>query len=308
MPEVSVVIVCMDRMDNLYPCLESIYRHTRIPIETFVVAYMFTPEHLAKVREDFPMVTFVESGELRGFSENNNLALRLSKGRYCFVLNDDTELRMDTIDRLVHDFDVLPSSTAIVTPSLVNSDGTLQLCGRPEYPPFKYALQQWHLYSEPIDIRLVEPPFTGSIYKSFNISGAAFLIRTDVFRELGWFDERYYFTPEDIALSTLARRKGYDIYVDAGAEVVHKWRTTASRISPAVRPAAVRGSLIFFSESDSLRYFLLAIAVWSAEFVKYVKALIQGRTLDSRTYRNNIRSIFTRRSPKEIFIKYYNEL
>lgn len=308
MPEVSIVIVCMDRMDNLYPCLESIYRHTRIPIETFVVAYMFTPEHLAKAREDFPMVTFVESGELRGFSENNNLALRLSKGRYCFVLNDDTELRMDTIDRLVHDFDVLPSSTAIVTPSLVNSDGTLQLCGRPEYPPFKYALQQWHLYSEPIDIRLVEPPFTGSIYKSFNISGAAFLIRTDVFRELGWFDERYYFTPEDIALSTLARRKGYDIYVDAGAEVVHKWRTTASRISPAVRPAAVRGSLIFFSESDSLRYFLLAIAVWSAEFVKYVKALIQGRPMDSRTYHNITRSIFTRRSPKEIFIKYYNEL
>lgn len=308
MPEVSIVIVCMDRMDNLYPCLDSIRAHTKVPIETLVVAYMFTQEHLSKAREDFPWVTFIESNELRGFSENNNLALRVAKGRFCFVLNDDTELHMDTIDRLVADFEKLPSDTAIVTPTLLNADGSLQLCGRPEYPPVKYALQQWHLYSEPIDIRRSERPVTGGIFRSFNISGAAFLIKTDIFREFGWFDETYYFTPEDIALSTLARKKGYGVYVDADAEVVHKWRSTASRISPAVRPSAVRGSLIFFSGGVGFRYFLLGTAVWCAEFVKRVKARLQGRDLEYRTFRNITRSIFTRLSPKDIFIRYYHEL
>lgn len=116
-------------------------------------------------------------------------------------------------------------------------------------------------------------PVFGEVFPTSNISGAAFLIKTDVFRQAGWFDESYFFTPEDIALSTKLREAGYGVYVDRGAEVVHKWKATASRISPAVRPAAIRGSLMFFSRGSSAKYFLLAAPVWLAEFSKYLQDL-----------------------------------
>ncbi len=313
-PEVSVVIVCMDRPDNLYPCLESLRAHTSVVFETLVVAYMFSDANLARARADFPWVRFIESREVRGFSENNNLALRQARGRYCFILNDDTELREDVIGRLVADFARLPEGAAIVSPRLLNADGSLQLCGRPPYPPVNYALQQWHLYREPIDDTAGRTPLFGEVYQTSNISGAAFLIRTGVFRELGWFDERYFFTPEDIALSTAARRRGYCVYVDAAVAVVHKWRTTAGRLSPAVRPAAVRGSLLFFSGGSPLRYFLLGFAVWTAESAKRAKAALRCRlhpTEENRikllTFRNITRSVFTRRSPKELFVKFLPE-
>ena len=93
MTDVSIIIVCMNRPDNLYPCLESIRKTTvKVTYEVLVVAYMYDPAGLVKAREDFPWVDFIESNEIRGFSENNNLALKQAKGRYCFVLNDDTEL------------------------------------------------------------------------------------------------------------------------------------------------------------------------------------------------------------------------
>ena len=41
-PLISIVIVCMNRMDNLVPCLEGIRAHTGVPYETLVVAYRFT--------------------------------------------------------------------------------------------------------------------------------------------------------------------------------------------------------------------------------------------------------------------------
>lgn len=315
MPEVSVVIVCMNRLDNLYPCLSSLRQWTGVPFEVFVTAYMFTPENLEAARRDFPWVNFIESDEIRGFSENNNLALRQAKGRYTFILNDDTEIHEDVIGKLVEDFGKLPDDTAIVCPKLLNADGSLQLCGRPPYPARYYVLQQWHMHKEPIDDTAGKTPVCAEIFDTSNISGAAFLIRSDIFRELGWFDETYFFTPEDIALSTLARRRGFKVYVDRAASVTHKWRTTASRLAPAVRPAAVRGSLIFFSEDKAWKYLLLAAGVWNAEAGKLFKAAIRQALHPSEenhikllTFRNITRAILTRRTPKEIFLREYAKL
>ena len=312
-PDVSIVIVCMNRTDNLYPCLQSIRDHTGVSYECLVVAYMFDPAALAKAKEDFPWAEFIKSNEIRGFSENNNLALRRARGRFCFVLNDDTEFSTPVIDSLMADFEHLPKNTAIVSPRLVNADGSLQLCGRPPYPARNYLLQQWHRYSEPIDNVSGRQPEFGLVYRSWNITGACFLIRTEIFEQLGWFDETYFFTPEDIALGTLAVNSGYTLWVDAAVEVTHKWRTTASRISPAVRPAAVKGSLLFFSGGSRLRYFLLATGVWFAEFSKRVKARIRwqrSHTEEDRiklqTFRNITANIFNRLTPKEIFKRYYN--
>lgn len=301
MPAVSIIIVCMNRPDNLRPCLQSIKEHTTAEYEVLVVAYRFSPDNLSAMREEFPWVRFIVNDALSGFSENNNIALKQATGDYCFVLNDDTELAGPAIDRLLEDFSRLPEDAAIVSPKLLNADGTLQLCGRPDYPAINYVLQQWHLYKEPID--------NGSgLFKTFNITGAAFLIKTQILRELGWFDETYYFTPEDIALSTLARQRGYSVWCDSEACIVHKWRTTASRIAPAIRPCAVRGSLIFFSAGSRLRYFLLGTGVWMAEMAKRAKAAILGHKTELLTYRHITRSIWTSKTPKEIFIRYFNEL
>ena len=315
MVDVSIIIVCMNRPDNLYPCLDSIRSTTTVSYETLVVAYLYDPAGLAEARERYPWVTFIESNEIRGFSENNNLALKRASGRFCFVFNDDAEVRGDVIDRLVADFGRLPEDAAIVSPKLLNADGSLQLCGRPPYPARHYVMQQWHLFSEPADSTSGQVPVFDNVYRTYNITGAAFLIRTDIFKKLGWFDERFFFTPEDIALGTLACRMDYGLYVDAGAEVVHKWRTTASKMMCATRPAAVRGSLMHFSDFKSGKYMLLAIPVWLAEFSKRIKAGIiatimpsMEHHMDLKVYRNITRSIFTRKSPKEIFTKYYRQI
>ncbi|MCQ2115834.1 MAG: glycosyltransferase [Bacteroidales bacterium] len=344
MVDVSIVIVCMNRMDNLYPCLASLHQHTRhVSYETFVVAYLFNKENLARAREDFPWVTFIESDEIRGFAENNNLALRKVNSRYCFVLNDDTEMNTNVIGKLVADMDSLPERAAIVSPTLVNADGTLQLCGRPEFSAWKYVRQQFHCYREPIDTGLIESTVTegvllGRPVRTTSISGAAFLIKTDVFRRIGWFDERYFFTPEDMALASLVRAEDYTIWVDADVHITHKWRTTASRMMSATRPAAVRGSLIYFSEwrrptlpaegdrvgcysplkrslFAPVRYLVLGSCVWVAEMSKLAKAWAKYRRnpielnrIPYITFRNITRSIFTTRTPKEIFTRYYNEL
>lgn len=327
MVDVSVVIVCMNRPDNLYPCLESVFKYTTsVSFEVLVVAYLYDKDSLAKARTDFPKVRFIESDEIRGFAENNNLALEQAQGRYCFVLNDDTVLTMPVIDKLVQDFALLPPKAAILSPKIFSGDGSLQLLGRPEHNAWHYILQQFHLWNEKADnVSGQVSPIAASkdIYPTSDITGAAFLIRTDIFRKMGWFDETYFFTPEDMALSTQVRTNYYGVYVDAGCSLIHKWKTTSSRMLRATRPAAIRGSLIFFSggiASSGLRYLGVALPVWIAESLKRVKARAvlaltpasspeyQTRRTAYLTFRNITRSIFTKESPKDLFIKYYTQL
>ena len=59
MPRVSVVIVCMNRPDLLYPCLEGIRDHTAVSHDVWVVAYRFSEENLARLKTDWPEVRII---------------------------------------------------------------------------------------------------------------------------------------------------------------------------------------------------------------------------------------------------------
>lgn len=313
-PLVSVVIVCMDHMANLRCCLSSLKAHTSVPFETLVVAYRFTPENLAAAKAEFPWATFVESDQIRGFSENNNLALRQARGKYCFVLNDDTELRMPAIDRLVADFDRLPPDAAIASPKILWPDGRTQVCGVP-YKDWRHiVLKFFRLWKESMGKGVNG---TG-LFRSYNICGAAFLIRTDVFRELGWFDEGYFFCPEDIALSTAANRSGHSVWVDADAEVVHDGGMSGRSASPllaAARAAAAVGTLRFYGDTLLHRTVLrlVSVAAYGLKWVYHAtRGALRPRPNADRALAAGdlcaLRACLTRMSPKETFLFYYRRI
>lgn len=131
--DVSIVIVCMNNLKNLYPCLNSILKNTTVNYEVFVVAFLFSDENLQKLRSDYPTINIIISDKLRGFSENNNIALKQAVGKYCFIVNDDTYFSDHVIDNLVEDFNKVNDDVAIISPVTLNVDGSVQRCGKPKY-------------------------------------------------------------------------------------------------------------------------------------------------------------------------------
>ena len=299
-PLVSIVIVCMNRLDNLYPCLEGIRAHTGVPYETFVVAYRFSQENLSKAQSDFPWVTWVVSDGVRGFSENNNLALRQARGRYCFVVNDDTVMDTPVIDRLVEDFRRLPDSAAAVSPCIRFPVGRVQTCGRGPWSPWRYARHYLHLVDE---TRPSPWSMQEGLFQTYTLNGACFLIRTDAFRAAGWFDERFFFTPEDIALGHLLNDRGQTVWVDADVSITHAAGGSVSSMEQAIKPARVRGSLVFYGEPLPLKLF-----IWCFEALRVCKYAFLPRTqrnaLMRQTAVNVMHTVFSDSTPKEIFIRY----
>ena len=312
MPKVSVVIVCMNRPDLLYPCLESMRARNETECEVWVVAYRFSEENLARLKADWPEVKVVESRELRGFSENNNLALKQVTGTYCFIVNDDTLMKMPVIDRLLADFDRLPADAAVVSPKIVFPDGRVQTCGRAPWTAWRYVKHYLHRVDE-----TVPTPWSmkDGLFRTWTVNGACFLIRTDVFRQAGWFDETYTFTPEDIAIGHRINEMGYTVWTDADVEITHLAGGTVSRLEAAIKPTRVRGALQFYSGGNPVKYALLGGFVWCVEALRRLKYRFADRSdpashaaIMDATARNVMRSVFTKRTSKEIFVQLYREI
>lgn len=314
MIDVSIVIVCMNNLKKLYPCLSGIKKYTTsVTYETLVVAYLFSKENLERVKRDFSWVTFIESNEIRGFSENNNLALRRAKGKYCFVVNDDTEMKMDVLGGLVSDFKKLNNNVAIVSPKLIYWDGSTQFCGRPPFMAKEYIKTLFHLWDEKKNGGIY---INGKgLFKTYNIVGAAFLVRTDIIKSIGLFDEYYFFCPEDIALSTLLNKKGWECYVDENLSIYHyeggSGKNNISKVKLATMPAGDKGSMKFLANGNIYVYYMLCTLTFIFAILKFVvflsksKSRGDGNFIMAHANLNTARTIFSKLTPKEIFIKYF---
>jgi GT2 family glycosyltransferase len=304
--EVSIVIVCMNNINNLFPCIDSIIKYTHnTNYEIIVVAYLFENNNLEKLKLKYPKILIIESNEIRGFAENNNIALKMASGKYCFVLNDDTVMTMPVVDLLVESFQITPDAS-FMSPKTVFPDGRIQSSGRPPINIWVYFLLTLPFIRE----QKLKSKYTHQkgIFQSFNLVGAAFMAKTDVLKNLGFFDERYFFCPEDIALSTLANIRGYKCYVNDSIFIVHNEGGTASRIQTATYPAMIKGNILFYGDNIYKNIFITVIV-----FIQVVMRLMysmvnifsKDRAINMTKYKNALVALFTNKTPKEIFIEYY---
>lgn len=306
--DVSIVIVSVADDGHLRRCLDSLRTHTRARAETFVVANRFSAERTAALRRDYPWVRVFESEGIRGFAENNNLALRHCTGEFCLVLNDDTFMDRPVVDRLLEILRNADGRTAVASPTLRYPGGKLQRCGRPRLNFWKWYLSSAGFWSEN-GSRSPHVNGTG-VFRTYNLCGAAFLIRTDVFRTMGFFDERYFFCPEDVALSTRLNRAGYACVVDADLPLYHIEGGTGSPLQAAIIPASRKGAVLFYADGSPLRQAAYARMVYLLAFAKWIYWRTWGRHLPraevmARAHRHTCETICSPLTPKETFVKYY---
>jgi GT2 family glycosyltransferase len=306
--DVSIVIVCMNQVDDLFRCLDGIEEHTRrVTYDIWVVAYLFSEGNLARLRARYPAVHIVESNEIRGFAENNNLALRQANGEYCFIVNDDTFMDMPVVDMLFESFQKEPRA-ALFSPKILNMDGSVQFCGGLPHTMGHWLLVEFRLRKP---ARMKSPLINGiGIFRTCTVMGAAFMVRTAVLQELGYFNERYFFCPEDSALSMLANQRGHACFVNADARIYHQHSSTLGRYSLATVLAMQRGQTMFHSRDSWLRWLAYSSAMFVLAAGKYLYWSLRrapDHALRSRIWRTAMGTAFSRRTPKELFVRYYQQ-
>jgi N-acetylglucosaminyl-diphospho-decaprenol L-rhamnosyltransferase len=226
MPSVSVLIVGYHAYDELDRCLTSLALHEP-GAEIIVVDHDADRARGDTLAASHPHVKYVARLSNPGFGAGVNDAARLATSPLLLLLNPDVELRAPVVRALsacleTHD------QVAIAGGRIREEDGAIQPSAR-RFPDLSTAFggrTSWLTRispANPLSRRNLSTSFGSpeTALKVDWVSGAFTMIRADVFRALGGFDERFFMYWEDSDLCLRALRAGWTTMYEPGAEVLH---------------------------------------------------------------------------------------
>jgi GT2 family glycosyltransferase len=212
-PLVSVIIPVFNNWAVTRRCLESLVRcDPEIAVQAIVVDDASTDDTLGQLAA-LRKIEVLRNGENAGFVKSCNRAALLARGDYLWFLNNDTEVTTGSLRALVQRAE-RDLTIAIVGSKLVYPDGRLQEAGG-----IIWADAGGWNYGRLDSPAMPEYNFVRDVDY---VSGASLLVRTQLFRELGGFDERFapaYY--EDADLCFQVRARGHRVVYEPRSVVTH---------------------------------------------------------------------------------------
>ncbi len=220
----SVVIVNYETPQYTLACIRSVYAN-RPPcsFEIILIDNGSKDGSLESIREECPEVICIETGSNLGFSKANNLGINNARGNFVLLLNSDTKILDNSIDRLL-EYLFANSQVGVVGPKQLDGQGRLQL----SWGSFPTLISE--LYRKLIHYRLsindvvvrdyLEGKYSGSNRVDW-VSGSCLMARKKALFDGGLLDEHFFMYFEDIDLCRRITEASWQIHYCQDISILH---------------------------------------------------------------------------------------
>ena len=193
-----------------------------------VVLTLNIPESIEVDEAGYPFaLRIIRNESPRGFGANHNAAFKYCANRYYCVLNPDVGLDENPFPPLIRELDKPKVGT--VAPRIINPEGNTEDSAR-RFPTPSFIVRKFFGRATDLDYRIGQATISPDW-----IAGMFMLLRTEVFRESGGFDERYFLYYEDVDLCRRLRKLGYDVRLVPVVSATHDARRESRRNSRHLR-------------------------------------------------------------------------
>jgi GT2 family glycosyltransferase len=293
--ELSVVIVNWRTRDLLHACLRSLReamgeRLEAGEAELIVVENASGDGSAEMVAAEFPEARLIVNEENRGYAAANNQGIAAARGRDVMLLNPDTEVPREAVERLEACLRERPRCGA-AAPMLVHPDGRPQpslrgfptplallgaVTGLARLAPAGSALAGYRPRSLPATAMPVEQPMTSCL-----------LLRGEALREVGGFDETFPIFFNDVDLCWRLREAGWEIWFVPEARVVHHLGASTRQVRMAMLWESHRGLHRYYRKHYRGRiaaplYGLAIAAIYMGAVVRSALLWLTGRAKTRR--------------------------
>lgn len=219
--KVGILLVVTNEASHLSVLCNSLANQNYKNIKLFVLDNNCEDNSIDIIKAFFPDTLLFHVDERAGFAEGNNLLASEAIKFGCellFTLNPDIELHENCINSLVK---------LINTDEKISAVAPICFYGRADK-----NLNKIQFYASKIDFNsrtsislnanqtFIEGKFPKEIEVNI-VGGGITFIKTNVVKEIGLFDERYYIYGEEVDLGFRSYRAGYKMMVTSEAKVWH---------------------------------------------------------------------------------------
>ena len=222
--EVSVITINYNGLEDTCTLIESIPFNENM--EVIVVDNASKNQEAETIAQRYPKVILIKSERNLGFAGGNNLGIQAAKGKYLFLINNDTIFKDFNIQALIDRMESSPNN-GIVCPKIRFAWGN---------NPIQYA---GYSKLSRISVRNHAIGFNEEDHGQYNTAhptpyahGAAMLIRRDVIEKVGLMPDCYFLYYEELDWSMMFTRVGYQIWYEPLCTIYHKESKSTGQNSP----------------------------------------------------------------------------
>lgn len=249
-PRVAIVILNYNGRSYLEQFLPKVLEHSSGNFEIIIADNGSTDDSLSFLTEAYPELLHIDLKRNYGFAEGYNQALAQIDAPYFLLLNSDVEVTPGWLDPLVELLERDPSVGA-VQPKILAYHGREKF----EYAGaaggwldnLGYPFCRGRIFS----VTETDNGQYDELQEVFWATGAALLVRSSLYRQLGGFDGDYFAHSEEIDLCWRIKRAGYKIMARPRSVVYHVGGGTLSYNTPRKAFLNFRNSLFTLVKNET---------------------------------------------------------
>src|SRR4030043_1220622 len=302
MLDLAILILNYNTPDLTIKCLKSILESNfNMSYKIWVIDNAATDDSVDKISKFISQnskLAFIKNPGNYGFSKGNNIALKniYKDAKFCLLLNSDTEVFKDSLFNLIdfakkNNFDIASCKLLSPDKSFQPNAGSL---------PKPFATFTWlsgldDIFRKVIRIQSYQERSISFYSKDKEVgwvSGSVMLVKSLVFEQIGFFDEKIFMYGEDVDFCWRAKNKGFKVGWTNSAQILHIGGASSDKPKSTQWLGEFKGLLYLYKKHyNKVAQGLLKIFMYFFILLRCVAFLIMDKKEYAKTYAEIITKI-----------------
>jgi N-acetylglucosaminyl-diphospho-decaprenol L-rhamnosyltransferase len=173
--------------------------------------------------EEFPFsIEIIENSSPKGFGANHNAAFKRTQGKWFCIMNPDILLPINPFSRLIEEIE--QAQGAVIAPAVLSMEGLIEDSVRRFPTPLSIIMKALGLGDGRYPFGIGDEAFVADW-----VGGMFMLFRSEDYRSIDGFDERFFLYYEDVDICARLRKADHSVVACPKAYVIHDARRTSHR-------------------------------------------------------------------------------
>lgn len=210
-------------------------------------------------------IKFIQNTENVGFAKAVNQGIKIASGDYILLLNSDALVKKDTVKNMLA-YLKNNNRVGVIGPKFIYPSGQNQVSSG-KFPNLWREFFRLSMLHRILPFSAYNKNF--KIIKSLDwVSGGCLLIKREVIKQIGGFDENYFFSAEDMDFCLRAKKRGWQVIYYPLAGIVHYYGFSSGGRKATRAIKLERDGLNYFFKNNFPKKIISRFLIWQMHNLK----------------------------------------